>query len=151
MSQVGEKYVFISRSTQQGTDRFRTLIGAFYGGARATRRQGRSKEEANLVKKIANFYSKKRIALKRVAATASPAGRAALIKRYHDIQRNRREKPSTALVFPRGTIHRAQYGSWWNRRRDDGSRVEAQILWFGGETRISRRFGREEENFLPLY
>ena len=131
MSQVGERYYFVSPSSEKGTDRLRTLLGAFVGSTsegglvRSVRRP--TKEENNkLRKRIANYYSKRQVTGKRLRRSASPEGRQKILKKYANLERTRPEKEP--YVFPADTIFHFSSRIWWQKETD--ARLEMHLLLY---------------------
>ena len=120
MSQVGEKYYFVSESSSKNNDRVRTLIGAFIGtldrGARPValkrgRWVGSASENNKLRRRIANYYNRRDRAWKRLRREASPEGRQAMMVKYANLERTRPEQKPYVLPY-KSVIPYPEFSYW---------------------------------------
>jgi len=151
MGQVGERYFFVSRSSQKGHDRLRTLLGKFWiwhagltiadkVDTSSTHGAQRRKEQKL---RIVNYLAKKRVAQERMVEVMPPdrgdeenidSRRAQALKRFNEMDAFRPEKKSNAYVLPKGTLlHRMRWSSLKNIARDDGTRFEEGRVFYGND------------------
>ena len=142
MTQVGEKYFFVSLSAQEGGDLFRTLLGGFWtwhSGLVIASKIVDPERQNKLTSRLSTYYMVEGLKERKEMEGKNAAAREKIyMGEKASADTYLRMKTETAYVLPKGVLQhmkplssQMKKNQWILKTENDGTRLETMLILYG--------------------